>query len=65
MALQKLKYNDSFIYIEDDVPYDEKGIVLEKKENNLENTQEIKPIKLKKESLEDTISMEPIGVDNE
>ena len=62
MALIEVKYNDTVIYVEDNVPEEETGIALEKKpKENLENTLELKPIKDENELLEDTISMEPIG----
>lgn len=74
MALKKINYNNTTIYIEDEVSDEEKGYALQK-ENNLEKTQELN---LKEElnllektqefnfnSLEDTIIMQPIGDKNE
>lgn len=61
MALKELKYNDSKIYVEDNVSKEEMGYALEtNKKNNLDETQELKIVKSRKNSLEDTISMEPI-----
>ena len=66
MALRELKYNDTLIYVEDDIPDDEMGYVLDKnKEDKLGDTQEIKPIKLDKDFLEDTLTMQPIGEEYE
>ena len=62
MALIELKYEDTVIYVEDNVPEEETEIALQQKEKeNLEKTMEIRPIKSEKDLLEDTISMEPIG----
>ena len=62
MALVELKYEDTVIYVEDNVPEEETGVALQPKEKeNLEKTMEIRPIKSEKDLLEDTISMEPIG----
>jgi hypothetical protein len=65
MALRELKYNNTIIYVEDEVSEGEMGIALDKEEDKFGNTQEIKPIKLEKDFLEDTLTMEPIGVDYE
>ena len=66
MALKELKYNDTVIFVDDDIPDDEMGYALEKNdEDKLGDTQEIKPIKFDKDYLEDTLSMEPIGEDYE
>lgn len=75
MALKEIKYNNTTIYIEDEISDDEKGFALDKKTNldktqilnlkeeldSLEDTQEFNFDK-----LEDTIIMKPItGEENE
>lgn len=66
MALRELKYGNTVIYVEDEVKEEEMGIALDRDEDDkFENTQEIKPIKLEKDFLEDTLTMEPIGEDYE
>jgi hypothetical protein len=66
MALKELKYGNTVIYVEDEVKEEEMGIALDRDEDDkLGNTQEIKPIKLEKDFLEDTLTMEPIGEDYE
>lgn len=44
MAMEKVKYNDSYIYVENDIPDEEKGIAIYGEEENLDNTLEFKPI---------------------
>ncbi len=62
MALVELKFEDTVIYVEDNVPEEETGIALQQStKENLENTIEMKSLKNDKDLLEDTISMEPIG----
>lgn len=65
MALKELKYNNTVIYVEDEVSEGEMGYALEKKDDKLSDTQEIKPIILEKDLLEDTMSMKPIGEEYE
>ena len=62
MALVELKFEDTVIYVEDNVPEEETGIALQQStKENLENTIEMKSLKNDKDLLEDTISIEPIG----
>lgn len=63
MAIVELKYNDTVIYVEDTVPEEERGYALEKNdlEEDLNKTQEFKPIKDNIDLLSDTIEMEVIG----
>lgn len=62
MALIELKYEDTVIYVEDNVPEEETGIALNMPETeNLENTINMKPIKNDEDLLGNTISMDPIG----
>lgn len=62
MAKVELKYNDTVIYIEDSVSEEEKGYALETKENDeLNKTQEFKPIKNNIDLFGDTIEMQPVG----
>ena len=74
MALKEIKYNNTTIYVEDEIGDEEKGFALENKDP-LEETQELN---LKDEldllsdtqefnfkSLDDTIIMKPIGEENE
>ena len=74
MALKEIKYNNTTIYVEDEISDEEKGFAIENKES-LEETQELN---LKDEldllsdtqefnfkSLDDTIIMKPLGEENE
>ena len=62
MALVELKFEDTVIYVEDEVPVEETGIALNMPEtDDLENTMSMKPIKSEEDLLGDTMSMEPIG----
>ena len=66
MAMVELKYNDTVIYVEDTIPEEERGYALEKKEiDNLNYTQEFKPINNKDDLLEKTMEFEIIGDKNE
>ena len=56
MAIRKVKLNDSFIYINDEVDEKEKGYVInDEKDNNLEDTLEFEPIN-EEDMLEDTLT---------
>lgn len=74
MALKEIKYNNTTIYVEDEISDEEKGFAIENKDP-LEETQELN---LKDEldllsdtqefnfkSLDDTIIMKPLGEENE
>ncbi|MBR4178182.1 MAG: hypothetical protein IKR57_02395 [Bacilli bacterium] len=65
MAMEKVKYNDSYIYVENDIPDEEKGIAIYGEEENLDNTLEFKPIS-DEDLLENTIvDVDLLGDKNE
>ena len=56
MAIKKVKFNDSFIYINDEVKEEEKGYaIFNETEEDLEKTREIEPIN-EKDMFEDTLT---------
>ena len=59
MALVELKFEDTVIYVEDEVPVEETGIALNMPEtDDLENTMSMKPIKSEEDLLGDTMIKE-------
>jgi hypothetical protein len=74
MALKEIKYNNTTIYIDDEISDEEKGFALNKK-NVLEETQVLNlkddlellddTQEFKFDNLEDTIIMKPIGEEHE
>ena len=54
MAVTKLKFNDKFIYVDDEVDDKKKGHAIYKEKDDLEDTMEFAPID-EKELLSDTI----------
>ena len=74
MALKEIKYNNTTIYINDELSEEKKGFALDKK-NKFEETQVLNlkeeldllddTQEFKFDNLEDTIIMKPIGEENE
>ena len=74
MALKEIKYNNTTIYINDELSEEQKGFALDKK-NKFEETQVLNlkeeldllddTQEFKFDNLEDTIIMKPIGEENE
>lgn len=74
MALKEIKYNNTTIYIDDEISDEHKGFALDNK-NKLEETQVLNlkdeldllddTQEFKFDNLEDTIIMKPIGEENE
>lgn len=52
MTIKKIKYNDTFLYVEDEIPDEEKGFVI--KNNNLDETKELN-LKEELNLLSDTV----------
>ena len=44
MTVKKVKYNDTFIYLDDEVNDEDRDYVIHEKENELSDTLEFKPI---------------------
>ncbi len=61
MAIRKLKYNDTYIYVEDDIDYKETGIVIDEEED-LSKTKRVEVIK--EEDLDNTMT-NVLGEENE
>ena len=63
MSVQKVKYNNSFVFISDEVNDDETGKIIKKEKQDLEKTIVIEPIN-EKDILSET-SVDVFGGDDE
>lgn len=61
MAIRKVKFNDTYIYVEDEIDENETGIVTYVENEKLDDTVEIEPVKI--DISDDEIDL--VGENNE
>ncbi len=61
MAIRKIKFNDTYIYVEDEIDENETGIVTYVENEKIDDTVEIEPVKI--DISDDEIDL--VGENNE